>query len=286
MYEKVSHKTMKLTPSLAERLLIINNFESQRPLRAKKINELANIIRDGLFLVGEIGVATLMYKQGERVLMNGQHQCSACIQVNKAIDVVHEEYICPEPEDASLLFRQFDNAGIRQLKDKVRVEMDSLGLEWSSKVGSLVVAAISYDKTISANQKIELLKHHQDFGEFLYKLIGAKDNGRSITFDAAHMRRVPVVYSMLQTFGKNREQSEDFWAQIRDGEGLKRSMPTYKLRNYLLTHNYGFGRGALGIKTASFHEMISKCITAWNAFRRDTTTDLKYYIGKEIPKAI
>uniref|UniRef100_A0A6H2A141 Uncharacterized protein n=1 Tax=viral metagenome TaxID=1070528 RepID=A0A6H2A141_9ZZZZ len=101
MYKQTTKKLLKLTPNLAQRFLLLNTFESQRPLRVKKVNELANIMRDGLFLVGEIAIATLEYL-GEviQVMMNGQHQCEACIQSNKTIDVVYEEYICPEPEDA------------------------------------------------------------------------------------------------------------------------------------------------------------------------------------------
>jgi len=167
----------------------------------------------------------------------------------------------------------------------VKVEMDSLALDWPAKIGSLVVGAAAHGKNFTANQKVELLKHHQKFGKFLYRLIGISENGGNVALEASHMRRLPVVYAILQTFTKSQDASDTFWRQVRDGEGLRRSMPTYKLRNYLLTHNYGFGRGALGVKVSTFHEMTSKCITAWNAYRKGVATDLKYYISKEIPKS-
>jgi hypothetical protein len=79
-----------------------------------------------------------------------------------------------------------------------------------------------------------------------------------------------------------------FWKQVRDGEGLTRSMPSHKFREYLMTHNYGVGRGTQGAPghVVSFHEMVSKGVTAWNAFRKGKTTDLKYFPGKPIPEAL
>lgn len=72
---------------------------------------------------------------------------------------------------------------------------------------------------------------------------------------------------------------------VRDGEGLKRSMPAFRLREYLLTVNVG-SKGRAYKRLVTSREMLAKSITAWNAYRRGESTELKYYNEKPIPKAV
>jgi hypothetical protein len=104
-----------------------------------------------------------------------------------------------------------------------------------------------------------------------------------------HLYRGPVVAAMIVTFKKCSADAEVFWEEVRDGENLKGSSPSLKLRNYLLSTTISFGRGvnAPSLNAAvSFREMYSKCIIVWNAYRRGDSTQLKFYADKEIPKAV
>ena len=66
MFEKGLPEIVQLTPTVAHELLELNTFPGQRKLRMKEVARLESIILGGLFLVGEIGVATLKYELPER----------------------------------------------------------------------------------------------------------------------------------------------------------------------------------------------------------------------------
>ncbi len=61
------------------------------------------------------------------------------------------------------------------------------------------------------------------------------------------------------------------------------NLPDRKLARYLLTVGVHVGGGTHKIKTASQREVYVKCIHAWNAWRKEESTDMKYYVDKEIP---
>jgi len=290
MFLKKSEKRMKITPKVAEQFLLIPLFGAQRPLRTKWVTELANIIREDLFLTGEIGTAVLKYENNKEVLMNGQHQLNAVIVANKEIEADFSVHECFTPSDASLLYSQFDNHGVRSIGNIVKAHAYTMKLDWPVKCCSLLVGAAAIkEKILSAPkyQRMELLDTYIKQGHFLNDLLFVSENGVNINKDYGHLRRLPTVYAMLLTWEKSQSDSKLFWKQVRDGEGLTRKMPAFKLRNYLMTNNWNRGKGTMGIpnRIATFHEMVSKCITAWNAFRKGSTTDLKYYANKPIPDA-
>jgi len=291
MFKKKSKKTMKITPRDAERILQMKFFGAQRPLRPRWVSTLANIIREDLFLNGEIGTAILKYDGNTEVLINGQHQCHAVIVANKAIEVEYTTYECDTPDDTSTLYAQFDNHSPRSLANVVKAHAFTMNLDWPNKCCSLLVGAAAVKENIETApkyQKSELLDTYLKQGQFIHDLLFVSMNGANIHKDSAHLRRLPTVYAMLHTWEKSQSESAIFWKQVRDGEGLSRTMPAFKLRNYLMTTNYHRGRGTQGVpgKTATFHEMVSKSIVAWNAFRKHTTTDLKYYRDKPIPRVV
>jgi len=289
MFVRKSKKTIKLTPRMTEELLKLDLFGAQRPLRTKWISTLANIIREGLFLTGEIGIAVLKYDGDKEVLINGQHQLHAVAIANKPIEVEYTVYECESPQDASLLYSQFDNHSPRTLANVVKAEAYGMELDWSVKCCSLLVGAASIIEKMDQApkyQKRELLGSYLKQGHFLNDLLFTAENGINAGKEYAHLRRLPTVYSILKTWEKSQSDSKRFWTDVRDGEALTRSMPAFKLRNFLMTHNWNRGRGTGGVpgKIASFHEMACRSITAWNAFRKETTTDLKYYPNKPIPE--
>jgi len=291
MFKLVSTQKMTVTPKLATRILTIPLFDPQRPLRSKWVTELANIVREDLFLKGEIAVVDLVYENHKEVIMNGQHQLNAVIVANKSIKVDYDTFKCDEPEDASLLYSQFDNHAPRSLANIVKAQCYALKLDWPLKCGSLLVgaAAIKEQKVWAPKyQRMELVEPYLKQGQFLYDLIFASADGLNATKDFAHLRRLPVVYVILLAWEKSQSDTRLFFKQVRDGEGLNRKMPAFKLRNYLMTHNYNRGKGTQGLpsKVITFHEMASKSITAWNAFRKGLTTDLKYYPYRSIPKVV
>lgn len=289
-YENAKPQIIKVNPHKAERLLTLNNLSSQRPLRPALINLLASKIREGTFRNGEIATAVLKYQNNEMVLVNGQHQCHAIIMTGETVSAKYEEYSCETPKDLSILFRQFDTHGMRSLGDLVRIEADALDLKWPLKICHLIVSGASLkngnNMYAHKTEKVEFLQENLEIGEFINYILHESLPPDTTTKDTAHLRRSPVITAMMLTYDKNQSISEKFWIDVRDGEGLKRSMPTYKLREFLRTSAYDRGRGALRARPVTAHEMTARCITAWNAYRKGESTSLKYFPNKPIPKAI
>lgn len=292
MITVVTKDIQTLTTRFAERLLTYNTFKGQRKLDAEWVGNLTNIIREDLFTVGHIAVVT--YANGGKpidYLVNGQHQCNGVVAANKPVKVVFEKYLCDTMDDVSLLYEQFDNHKTRSLQNLVTMKQDALGIiEWPSKIANLTVtgAAMKEGKfNASKHVKVSLLPEYLRHGKFLRKLLTDIPSG-SWAKECAHLMRGPVVSAIFTTWEKSQSDSERFWIAVRDGEGLKRTEPQHKLRDFLKESNFDRGRGAVGgaRRTVNQHEMTSRCITAWNAFRKGQSTDLKYFPGKPIPKAI
>lgn len=285
MYQESSIKIITVDKNQAEDFLKMNVFESQRPLSLKHVKKLEREINEGTFRIGEIATAVEHYNDNKKVLVNGQHQLMAIRSTGKKIKAVYEIYDVFTPGDLSLLFRKFDNNYVRTLGQKSVVEARSLGVDWPNKTISLLTSGLRYklgdpDGKRGADFAIEELKNNLKVGDFINTLFSETDDR------PYHLMRGPVVHAILLTYEKSQTDSNVFWRQVRDGEGLKKSDPSKCLRDFLLGTSVGFGRGVADVKKVSLHEMTAKCVTAWNAFRKGTNTDLKYYSTKPIPKAV
>jgi hypothetical protein len=92
---------------------------------------------------------------------------------------------------------------------------------------------------------------------------------------------------MHSSYQKSRRDANEFWLAVRDGTGATPKSPDRVLNRFLLS------KAVIGSKTSrhaaglvSPREMFVKCLHAWNAWRRDTTTDLKYHAQAKIPAAV
>lgn len=285
MFELQQRRTLKITPEFAEKLLNNNTYLGQRPVRRKHLETLKDAINTGRFLTGDVAIGYQGWNGGDAMLANGQHQCLAVIETGKPITAVVEEYKCKTPEEFADLYRQFDNNAVRSLAEIAIPEAAALNLKWSKDLISKVLSAISLlenHKGLHKNKRIEFLKKYIREGNFIYEITGCVKQS-----DIKHMMRSPVIAAMIVTFRKCNADAEAFWELVRDGENLIAKNPAFKLRNYLLSTSISLGRGVNANSlnaSASVKEIFSKCITAWNAYRTDGETSLRYYPNKGIPK--
>ena len=287
MFQLIRKKLELVTPELAGKFLDANIYEGQRPLRPQHVEVLKNAIESSVFLTGSIAIAKQRWDGGAAMLANGQHQCEAVIATGKPIVAVVEEYECNTPQDFAILYRQFDNNAARSLSEIALPEARSRNLAWSRRFIGIMLAGISFLEGHSGmhkNKRVESLKKYIRDGNFIHGIYAPA------TFpEYRHMGRGPVVAAMIVTFRKDPVVAEDFWEEVRDGDGLRKSSPSFKLRDYLRAASVGVGRGVRSPSfstAASYREMYSKCIVAWNAYRRGDSTQLKFFSGNELPKPI
>ena len=286
MFRQIVLDKTLLTVEKAKKLLDVNTYVGQRDLIPIHVQTLEKAIEDGTFIGGEIGIANLKYNGNQKVLVNGQHQSHVVIQTGKPVHVIWKEFECYDPEDLALLYRSFDNHRSRSLSDVLKPEAQALGITWPSRIVSLVLSgAILKEgrKTTVKNDKVELLRNYIRPGEFIDSLL--TDKNKVMRKMVRHMLRAPVIAAIMLTWEKSQSDSRIFWSSVRDGENLTKLDPAFKLREFLTIANVFSGRGAAKTRYAIPKEMTSRCINAWNAFRKGQPTDLRYYPQSPIPKA-
>lgn len=282
MIKRTLRKIKEIDEYCAAELLEHNTHIGQRPKDDAWVSILIGEILDGNFLTGSIALALLKYDNNRKVMVNGQHQCSAVIKCVEPISVVYEEYECTSPSDLSNLYSRFDNHRARSLGHVLIPEAAALGIDWKRSIVRLVVSAAvlredgSADKSIvSKNVKRSYLSKYLKEGAFINHIL--KDG-----ITCAHMMRAPVVRAMMSTWVKNKSKADEFWIAVKDGASLPTGHPALVLRNYLLTTGLTKAR-TLKSSIATSREMYVKSIHAWNAFVIGKSTGLKYFDNAPAP---
>lgn len=284
-------EVINLTPRMAENFLALPTYKGQRPLRVNSLNLLTNEMRAGSFHGSDIGIAQLNYNSSEEIMINGQHTCNSVLMANKSQYVVLKRFECDDADDLNKAYGSFDTIGTRSVQNLVAMKAASLDLDWPLRICGLVVSAAAILENVQnahKTVKVSLLRKYLKVGKFINNILHEYLPEKTSYKDIAHLMRSPVAACMMLTYEKCQSDSIQFWAEVRDGEDLKRTMAPFKVREFLKESNYDRGRGAAGNnrRTVSQHEMMSRCITGWNAFRKNSKTDLKYYPSKPVPKPI
>jgi hypothetical protein len=283
MFNLIQRKIVEVGREKAKEFLALNTYPGQRKMRPQHIKRLVRKIQNGLFLTGDVAIAQENYNGRQRRLVNGQHQLTSVVITGKPIYAVVEEYACSTPEDLALLYRQFDRHGSRTITDIATPEAIARGIDWPKSIVKLVIHGATLKegkRDEDPDDRVALLRKYIKAGNFINKLLTGNGQG--------HLKRSATIAAMLCTFERSQDASVKFWTKVKTGENLTKTMPTYKLREYLLTHNLTTGRAlrTQATKPTNNHEMLSKCITAWNAFRKGQSTNLAYFPNKPVPKAI
>lgn len=275
-FSLLQRKVEKINPERAASLLAFNNHEAQRRLSQRHVDYLARKIEGGLFRVGNVALGHCGPQQR---LMNGQHTLSAVIKTGATVDALVEHYQVEGEKGFALLFQQFDPImSSRTQRDMNRIEAAALGLEWPAHVVGLVVSGLSLNsgryRNSTSEDRVALLGDNMEAGGFVARLL----EGR-----ARHLEKKAVVAAMLRTWNASHECAELFWTAVRDGEGLSRTMPEYHLRDFLMVHDTREGSRRRG--TATDHEYLCRCISAWNARRAGASMKvLRYAPDKDVPR--
>lgn len=283
MFQATSTVLETITPDKAAALLKLNTFKAQRPFRPKWAEALEAKMKDGRFRTGEIATAT--NGDGQTVLINGQHQLTAIVAAGIPTKCKIERFECQTPGDMANLFRQFDCTGRRSLPDMAKAEADSLGLAWPTRIVGLVVSAADLNpngqhSARQASEKVDQLKHFIPEGEFINNIFGGQTAATH-----RHMMRAPVAAQMIRTWRKSHADAETFWGRVAVGEMLKRTMPEYLLRDFLLSNGSLIGhKGTLPKnRLVTSHEFMARCATAWNAFRAGRELKVYKYFPAPVP---
>lgn len=296
-YELVgTPKTEKVTQALAIKFRDMDPVPHDRPLNPKRVEAYRKMLAVGLFR--PVQWATVHCNETQSTYrVNGKHTSNLFAEYEELPQVIHatiEHYHCDDLDDVARLYATFDSrAQVRTTNDINRAfaAIDPELSELPTKIINLCVTAIAYCKhgdqyaQVPAAERAECLldAHNKAFVSWVHEVLGNSGNREASRL----LWRSSVVAAMHASYQKSRRDANEFWLAVRDGTGATPKTPDRVLNRFLL------GKAVVGSKTTrrasglvSPREMFVKCLHAWNAWRRDTTTDLKYHAQGKIPAAV
>jgi hypothetical protein len=281
MYKLTSQiQSRNVTPEEARHFLAINNFEGQRALNPIKARYYADLIRERLMRPPNI--ATAILKDGQKVLMNGQHCCQAIIISGKPFPCTIEHYKCDSNGDAWKLFASFDVHATRTEGHVMKAArglfsegLKSIPLRTLQAAGSALYILGDGEnprfngqppnKAVKPNlvaENEELLSWLSEFSEERY------------------ITKVPVFAAMIATYRANEECAREFWGSIKDGDNLRGVARVFRdllMRNQVGATSFGGHLRARSIYIA--------CIAYWNSWMSgENRRSVKIAAMKDIPK--
>lgn len=296
MWKRIDRpKTMAATRSLVNEFLEMDRLPRERPLSERRLQVYRNVLNRGEFR--PVTWASAHCKEtGSTYRINGQHTStllSECVTVPEFFVTV-ERYECETMEDVAKLYATFDSSMSSRTAGDIILSFASVIGEFANqnikkKTYPLVVAAASYAKwgagmySIPSAERAETLLDHTDFCIWVDGIIHPTDGEQK---RALHLTRSPVVSAMLGTYMKSKSDSDEFWKLTRDETDENREDPTRILARYLVrtcVRHTGPQTKVSGKGAATHREIYVKCIHAWNAWRKEQPTELKYHAASKIP---
>jgi hypothetical protein len=286
-------RTVLVTRALAIEFAEMESPPHDRPLSERRLMVYRRALANGGFR--PVSWATCWCDEtGQTYRVNGKHTSTMLSGLDEIPEfyAVIESYTAESLEDVAKLYGTFDSRSqVRTASDINRTFAASVPelATIQPRTINVIVSGISYHRwqdqygSVPTAERAELLLDHVDFALWVHGLIG-----NSHTKDARSLARVPVVGAMLSTWSKSRKDSTAFWESVRDETGESPSLPDRKLAKWLSTVNVnnGVGAAAANSRKSQPREFYVKCIHAWNAWRKDQSSDLKYYAQAKVPVAI
>lgn len=296
-YELVgTPKTEKVTQALSIKFRDMDPVPHDRPLNPKRVDAYRKMLAAGLFR--PVQWATVYCNETQATYrVNGKHTSHLFADYEELPQQIHatiEHYHCDDMDDVARLYATFDSRSQLRTTNDINRAFAAVDAELSqlpSKLVNMCVSAISYAKfgesyaLVPAQERAEVLLEEENkrFIDWVYCVLGTHSQA------SRHMWRGAVVSAMYASWHKSKKASNEFWLAVRDGTGANPKVPDRVLNRYLLSHGVtanGGERKKRSTAVASTREMYVKCLHGWNAWRRNSQTDLKYHAQAKIPAAV
>ena len=282
-------ETKRVTPTLAKQWADMEAVGVDRPLSEMRLHAYRKMLDSGGFRpVTWARVYVKEVKGWYRV--NGKHTSTLFATApypagfrarrRRGLRVRH-------PERRVALYSTFDSKTQTRTSSDINKQFASVIPElkdYDGRAINLLVGAISYNpsdsQTGSVAERAERLFDHVGLCQWVMYVLGRFQSGKG-----KYLWRVPVVAAMKATYAKNQRDAHTFWIAVRDETGEAPGLPDRVLAKWLTVMRVDSGARAStpkGFKTLP-REFFVKCIHAWNAWRMEESTDLKYYPAAKVP---
>lgn len=296
-YELVgTPRTEKVTRSLAAKFRDMEPVPNDRALNPRRVEAYRKMLLAGLFRPVQWATAHCL-ETGATYRVNGKHTSNLFSEFDELPQPLHatvENYHCDTLDDVARLYATFDSrTQVRTTNDINRAfaAIDEELRDIPSRIINLCVTGIAYKEygdryaARPAAERAECLleEHNKMFVRWVSEAVGSQTIN-------SWLWRSPVVAAMYAGYERSRRDANEFWLAVRDGTGTSPKSPDRVLQRFLMTKFVLKGQGCHTNRSAkslvSQREMYVKCLHAWNAWRRGTTTDLKYHPQAKVPAVV
>lgn len=285
--------TLKVTKAIAREFSLMDEVPGDRALSEARLNAYRRMLNEGTFR--PVTWAKCYCKETESTYrINGKHTSTllSSLEVIPEFYATIEHYTADTMEDISRLYATYDSKLQSRTNFDINRAFASNIPEYaniSMRLINTVISGIGYAKwqegywRKTAMERAEVILDEVEFVLWVASIMGSP-----YTNKAEHMERAPVIAAMYFTWNKSHRDATTFWTAVRDETGDKPGMPDRVLARFLLSTGVDRGTSTQDKKKrgADRRTFLVKCIHAWNAWRRNQTTDLKYHPDAKVPAAV
>lgn len=285
--------TLKVTAKLAKEFSEMGAAHVDRPLSERRLGVYRKVLNDGAFR--PVTWARAHCTETDQMLrVNGKHTSIlfAGSDLSKCQDLyaVVEDYICDTLEDVAKLYATFDSSTASRTATDINKSFASVVPElmgMDSKFLNLMVSALHFRSTdVSGNHRTPAAERAEALLDNIEFCVWAHEVLLKMNMTARHLQRMPVVAAMYGSYNKAKAAALTFWTAVRDETGPSPDLPDRRLAKFLTT-TISASVGARSNAPPRFkiqpREYFVKSVTAWNAWRKNEGTNLKYFIDAKIP---
>lgn len=255
-----------ITPEKAAEYLRYNYAHNRKP-RKHHVAFLANEMRCGRFMpTAEIH---LMFRNGEPVLVNGQHTCAAIVQYGKPVAVTVRKTLAREAGQIALTYAFGHDTGLRRTFNDA---MGSYNLSEATGLTLRQVEALAsairhiksgFDKSRSGDGVVK--QSPADIVEYIYVWAAEAKVLFSVTNYCDNnitglLKKTGALSVAILTIRYQPEKALDFWRGVAMPEGIHWGDPRWTARRALED-----SKGRAGTKGITPGRLARQLARAWNA---------------------
>lgn len=284
-----SCKVVNHTPNLASTFATMPGVPNDRPIRPGIIEYIGTQIAEGKFREAEY--ASVYCKETDTTYrVNGKHTSTVFSTLNgsfpRAGKAIVKEYSADFLRDCAELYSTFDYSKGSRNQSDINAAFAATRKDLADLPRALVNLAVTgmayaqWEGTYhqrTHNERAALAIENAPFVLWLDRIF---DGWKK---DSRFMRRGSVAAAMFLTFNRNQKAASTFWTEVRDGSNSDSKNASRVLQRYLLTTVIQSQRANTGMQNDTMHGMFVRSLHAWNAWRINESTALRYYADAPTP---
>ena len=275
-------ETVPLTLEIAKHYSRMATLKGDRdPDTSKGKNRVAwlyDVLISGMFHSPIWSTVQIGSEKGKKYRVDGGHSSVMLTQAGpyfpEGLSVTIRHFRAPDIDTAIDLFEQFNRKHSTRtttdlIKNRAAYE-DLLDDIAPTSIGNIIAGIACHIRLWNPNaeiEKLDFIRPQSKFIKWAYSFAGNKK-----------MRKAGVMGAVFSTWVKNRSAAEIFWPMVNEETGKTPDCPTRVLAKFL--QNICIDKT---IKWTSVAIYV-KCHRAWNAWRDEKTTNLKYHKKCALPE--